>query len=204
MHSTEPDVDGPHPPHPGPLSPVAGEFVRWREGDGASLEFLVRRLSGALWHTARAYGLDGRSAEDVVQVTWLTFVRQAGTIRDPEAVPGWLMTTTRREAMRLARVRARETVRSDDTEPERPEPGRATVEDSVIASIESRMLWRHVSTLTLRCQRLLRVIAFAMRPDYDALSAELDMPLGSIGPTRRRCLDKLRSLLAADPSWSHR
>ena len=69
---------------------------------------------------------------------------------------------------------------------------------------DQRSLWRSVSRLSERCQALLRIIAFVDRPDYGAVSEALGMPVGSIGPTRGRCLAKLRSLLTADPSWSTR
>ena len=62
-------------------------------------------------------------------------------------------------------------------------------------------LWRHVALLSDRCRALLRVIAFTDRPDYAELSRALGMPQGSIGPTRGRCLAKLRLTLAADPAW---
>ena len=65
-------------------------------------------------------------------------------------------------------------------------------------------LWRHIAALPERCRALLRVIAFADRPDYAELALALGMPQGSIGPTRGRCLAKLRVALAADPSWETR
>ena len=66
---------------------------------------------------------------------------------------------------------------------------------------DQRVLWRAVSSLSERCQALLRIIAFIDRPDYGAVSEALGMPVGSIGPTRGRCLAKLRGQLAADPTW---
>ena len=63
------------------------------------------------------------------------------------------------------------------------------------------MLWAHFQQLPQNCQALLRVIAFADRPDYAAVSESLGMPVGSIGPTRGRCLAKLRTALANDPAW---
>ena len=65
----------------------------------------------------------------------------------------------------------------------------------------SDVLWTHVQDLSERCRRLLAVIAFADRPDYAAIAEALGMPVGSIGPTRGRCLAKLRAALEADPTW---
>ena len=74
-------------------------------------------------------------------------------------------------------------------------------EVAVFADRSARIVWRHVNRLSERCRHLLRVIAFEDRPDYASLTVQLGMPVGGIGPTRRRCLDKLRALLRADPEW---
>lgn len=182
---------------------AAREFSAWRAGDPAALDRLVRLLTPVLWHLVRAYGLDRESAEDVVQTTWLALVRNVDSVRDPQAVLRWATTTARREAWRTARAGKRE----DVAEPQAldaalPPVGGPDVD--VLAAGAARTLWRHVAELPERCRRLLRVIAFEDRPDYATLSAELGMKIGSIGPTRGRCLDKLRGLLAADPEWSDR
>ena len=74
-------------------------------------------------------------------------------------------------------------------------------EAEAILSDRQRRLWRHIRALPERCQALLRVIAFASQPDYAAIATALGMPIGSIGPTRGRCLTKLRTALAGDPGW---
>ena len=78
-------------------------------------------------------------------------------------------------------------------------PPTEAAEDAVLRTTRDGALWSALATLSERCQRLLRVVAFSERPDYTEISRELDMPVGSIGPTRGRCLDKLRLALAADP-----
>jgi len=207
MHGSHPGGGGDGPrsrPEQGPSS-LADDFIRWRDGDAGAVESLVRRFSPVLWHVARAYGIDAAAAEDAVQLTWMAMVRHADGIRDPLALPGWLTTVTRREAARLAQARPRETTGLDPaTTPEVADPHRLPPEDVVVASLEAEALWQHVRRLPERCQRLLRVVAFAHRPDYTSLAVELGMPIGGIGPTRRRCLDKLRALLVADPAWSDR
>lgn len=179
---------------------AAREFAAWRAGDPAALDRLVRLLTPVLWHVVRAYGLDRDSAEDVVQTTWLALVRNVDSVRDPQAVLRWATTTARREAWRTARARRR----VDTAEPELLDaalPPTAGPDAVVFAASTARTLWRHVAELPERCRRLLRVIAFEDRPDYASLSTELGIAVGSIGPTRGRCLDKLRGLLAADPDW---
>jgi RNA polymerase sigma factor (sigma-70 family) len=185
-------------------SAMARDFVRWRGGDPQALESLVRGFTGVLWHVARASGLDAAAAEDVVQLTWLALVRHADSIRDPQALPGWLITSARRLAVRTARAGQREVTALDEEVLERPGADGSGPEDLVVASEEAGVLWRHVTRLSERCQRLLRVVAFAHRPEYTSLAAELNMPVGGIGPTRRRCLDKLRTALDGDPDWSRR
>jgi RNA polymerase sigma factor (sigma-70 family) len=183
---------------------AAAEFTQWRDGDPRGLERLVHRFSGVLWHVARAYGLDASAAEDVVQLTWITLVRNADGIREPQALPAWLTTAARREAARMARARSREVIGFDGSVPEVADPRLALLEDDVAADADARVLWRHVSRLSERCRHLVRVVAFEARPDYASLTTQLGMPIGGIGPTRRRCLDKLRLMLDADPTWSYR
>jgi DNA-directed RNA polymerase specialized sigma24 family protein len=74
-------------------------------------------------------------------------------------------------------------------------------EERVLQDDGDSRLWQHIARLPERCRALLRVIAFADRPDYAAVAQSLGMPVGSIGPTRGRCLAKLRRQLATDPSW---
>ncbi len=185
------------------VADVAAErFRAYRDGDSGALESLVQTLTPLLWHIVRAYGLDTASAEDVVQNTWLTLVRKADTVAEPQAVLRWLTVTARREAWRTARASGRVDLTDDTTTLDVRTPAPSS-EDQVVRTADERALWFAVGKLNERCQRLLRIIAFHDRPDYGALSAELRMPVGSIGPTRGRCLDKLRAELATAASdWS--
>jgi RNA polymerase sigma factor (sigma-70 family) len=182
---------------------AARHFAAWRAGDPDGLDRLVRILTPVLWQLARSYGLDRETAEDVVQTTWLALVRRAESLRDPQAVWRWATVTTRREAWRHSRAGQRETTVEAEVL-DHAAPAVAGPEGVVLADRRARALWRQVARLTERCRRLLRVIAFDERPDYAALSAELGMPVGSIGPTRGRCLEKLRGLLAEDREWVDR
>jgi RNA polymerase sigma factor (sigma-70 family) len=188
-------------PVPGTLAFRAADLFRaFRGGDSAVLADLVTLVTPILWHTARAQRLDRESAEDVVQSTWLAFVRSADTITEPQAVLQWLIVSTRREAWRVVK-------RLDRAEPREFEPddlvgpAHDLPEEQVLRSDSEGRLWQHIARLPERCQALLRVIAFADRPDYAAVAHALGMPIGSIGPTRGRCLAKLRQQLSADPEW---
>ena len=175
-------------------------FAEYRDGDEAKMAELVRILTPILWHMARASRLDSATAEDVLQTVWLTLVRKADTISEPLAVLQWMVVTTKREAWRVSRNQAK-------TRPEDPQSAVGervsgeTVEEEVIRGDAQHRLWEHIEQLPERCRALLRVIAFADRPDYADLGRALGMPQGSIGPTRGRCLAKLRVSLANDPSW---
>lgn len=169
-------------------------FLRWREGDGRAMDELVRLMTPTLWHVVRAYGLDHALAQDVVQTTWLTLVRRHSSVNDARAISGWLTMCARREAWRVSRQQRR----ADPTEAESLEPHlpvHESAEQTAVADDETRRLWVAVATLNERCQRLLRIVAFDDRPDYARIAQDLAMPVGSIGPTRQRCLAKLRAVL---------
>lgn len=180
---------------------AAALFARWRDGDRRAMDDLVRLMSPALWQVVRAYGLDQALAQDVVQTTWLTLVRRHETINDPQAVSGWLTMCARREAWRVGKQQRR----ADPTETESLEshlPVHESAERTAVQDDQTRRLWAAVGTLSDRCQRLLRIVAFDERPDYARIAQDLAMPVGSIGPTRQRCLAKLRSALEGD-GWSN-
>ncbi|MFT4220460.1 MAG: sigma-70 family RNA polymerase sigma factor [Microbacterium sp.] len=180
---------------------AADLFGRWRGGEARAMDELVRLMSPVLWHVVRAYGLDHALAQDVVQTTWLTLVRRHESINEPLAVSGWLTTCARREAWRVGKLQRR----ADPTETEYLEPHLPThdsAEDVAVLDDESSQLWDAVGSLDERCQRLLRVVAFEERPDYARLAQDLSMPIGSIGPTRQRCLAKLRALLEGSQGWT--
>lgn len=181
-------------------SRAAAHFDAYRRGDEARMGELVSLLTPILWHTVRSQRLDRESAEDVVQTTWLALVRHADSIADAQAVLQWLIVSARREAWRVVK-------REDRVEPRDFEADEILArsdelpESAAVRSDGDGRLWRHVAKLPERCQALLRVIAFADRPDYAAVAKALGMPVGSIGPTRGRCLAKLRVQLANDSAW---
>ncbi|MCE4026483.1 sigma-70 family RNA polymerase sigma factor [Microbacterium sp. Au-Mic1] len=172
-------------------------FLRWRDGEPRAMDELVRLMTPVLWHVARAYGLDRALAEDVVQSTWMALMRRHAAIDEPRAISGWLTTCARREAWRVGRLQRR----ADPTETEFLEPHlpvSESAEHQAQRGTEAGALWSAVGALNTRCQRLLRIVAFEERPDYARIAQDLAMPIGSIGPTRQRCLGKLRALLEQD------
>ncbi|KAB7743236.1 sigma-70 family RNA polymerase sigma factor [Nostocoides sp. F2B08] len=181
---------------------AARAFAAYVDGDTSLMSHLVDELTPLLWHVARGQGLPRETAEDVVQQTWLRLVEHAGEIHDPQSVVKWLMTTARREAWRSSRA-GRNVDNHPDLEQldDLSETATEPVSDAVIEASEQAVLWQHVAELSERCRHLLRVIAFADRPDYAAIAEALGMPVGSIGPTRGRCLATLRAALLGDPAY---
>lgn len=178
-------------------------FAAYRSGDPEGMAALVDATTPLLWHTARSQGLGQTQAEDVVQSTWLLLVQHSAGITEPRGVLKWLLTTARREAWAVSKRVRREDVRDDmgDAMPNLAVTGDEPAE-AVVRSAEQGLLWRHFKDLPERCQQLLRVIAIAERPDYAQVANALGMPVGSIGPTRGRCLAKLRTALLGDPGWA--
>ena len=160
------------------------------------MDKLVPTHTPMLWQVARAAGLGQQDAEDVVQTVWVSLLSHLDTIRSPEALTGWLVTATRREAWRVAAAGRKTQPADHEFLVEIPDP-RADSEERVLAAEEQRTLWAALRTLDPRCQELLRIVAFVPRPDYDLVAERLRMRRGSVGPTRLRCLDKLRVALRA-------
>jgi RNA polymerase sigma factor (sigma-70 family) len=170
-----------------------------RQGSEAALGEIVTELSPLLWQVARAAGLNSSDAEDVLQTVWLRLLDHLDDIHTSAALTGWLVTTTRREAWRVSAAARRQLPADTELLSMLPDPGPGS-EEQVILDDQRRILWQAIGQLSTRCQELLRIVAFVPRPDYAAVAAEIGMPTGSIGPTRGRCLAKLRALLAGDLS----
>jgi RNA polymerase sigma factor (sigma-70 family) len=173
---------------------AASAYERWSDGDAVALDELVKVMTPVLWHVVRSYRLATELAEDVVQTTWLSLVRSKGSIHEAGAVGGWLTTTARREAWKVAKATGRG-IPVEDEELARRLPEEGSAEAEVVRRDADSLLWSAVERLSGRCQALLRIVAFEHRPDYTKIAADLEMPVGSIGPTRGRCLQKLRALI---------
>jgi RNA polymerase sigma factor (sigma-70 family) len=189
---------------PGSVPPVRAQRLtqcleRARAGEMAALDEVVRELNPLLWHVARAQGMDQSQAYDVVQTAWLELLRRLDGIRSPQALTAWLITITKREAWRVNRLAHRSTDSDELEDVADPAP---QLDEGLITTARDRTLWAHFQRLSQRCRELLRIVALVDRPDYAVVSEALAMPHGSIGPTRSRCLAKLREMLLADPAWS--
>jgi RNA polymerase sigma factor (sigma-70 family) len=155
---------------------------------------LVDAYSPRLYAVARSFRLDERTAEDLVQVAWLRLMERSQQLRDAGALGAWLCTIVRNEATRLT-TRRREIPSPLDLE------GRPSLADPVdgrlLADERALTLRSAFGRLGDECQRLLRLLLVEPPMPYDDIAAAVGRPRGSLGPTRRRCLDALRRLLPA-------
>lgn len=165
-----------------------------KAGDEAAWNLLVDNFSSMVWAVVRSVGLNEAEASDAHAATWMKLLTRIDSIREPERLPGWLRTTARNEAITVARVRSR----VDLIEPHRFDwrvaAGSGT-EDRVVAGEDEEAVRQAIVRLDDKCRELLRLLFGEPQLSYDEVAEILDRPIGAIGPTRRRCLEKLRGLL---------
>lgn len=176
---------------------VADLLSRAAGGAQPAWDEIVRRYNRLVWSVVRSYRLEQSDAADAVQTTWLRLVEHLGTLHDPDRLGAWLATTARREALRLVTKRGRERFDGADEQLASLPADGPGVEESLLASERDALVMRAVRQLDPRCQRLLRVLSAAPPPRYDAVAEAFGMPIGSIGPTRGRCLQRLKDVLAS-------
>jgi RNA polymerase sigma factor (sigma-70 family) len=165
-----------------------------RGGNDDALGQITAELTPMLWHVARAAGLGTDDAEDVVQTVWERLLSHLADIRVPQALVSWLVMTAKHEAWRMRSSGRRQLPADQEWLTALPDRAPGT-EEQIVIDEQYRALWRAVGQLSAPCQELLRIVAFVPRPDYQSVSTALGMPVGSIGPTRGRCLEKIRVLL---------
>jgi RNA polymerase sigma factor (sigma-70 family) len=171
--------------------------TRVRSGDQAAWSVLAERYTGMLWSVARGMRLSHADAADAVQTTWLRLVESLASLREPERLGAWLATTVRREALAILRrgVANRPAgLATWDDLPAADDP----LDAALLREERDVELWHAFRQLGQRCQTLLRVLTADPPPTYAEVAAALDVPIGSIGPTRQRCLGVLRKVLAPD------
>jgi RNA polymerase sigma factor (sigma-70 family) len=160
-------------------------------GDTSAWGKLVDQFARLIWAIARSHGLSVSDADDVTQTTWLRLSEHLNNLRDPERVGAWLAVTARNESLRQVR-RARRDVPFDPmVDVRRPATG-AEVDCAMLTQERDKALWRAFKTLPPNCRVLLLMLHSDPAFSYEEVSASLEIPVGSIGPTRGRCLDRLR------------
>jgi RNA polymerase sigma factor (sigma-70 family) len=172
----------------------AGELERLMlaasAGDSAAWSSLMGRFTARLRAVVRAHRLGGQDAEDVIQTTWVRLYENIGSVREPLALGAWLETTARRESVRVLRASRRE--RPADDEELATEHVPAIDEHRLVARQNRAALAQAITGLSSRQRHLLALLFAEPAPSYDEISRTLEMPVGSIGPTRARILERLR------------
>jgi len=174
------------------------------DGDAAAWAELVRRLERVVWKAVNMMTTDPDVRTDAFAATWLRLVERLRTIREPEKLPGWLTTTATNEVRQILRHRSRQAVQVDWQDPEDGlamvldaaranatdhDHGRSMVREQLAADVR-----RAFHALDEECRQIITVLVLAdPAPSYAEASEVLGRPVGSLGPSRRRCLDKLRS-----------
>jgi RNA polymerase sigma factor (sigma-70 family) len=167
--------------------------LRARNGDKQAWDALVERYAPLIWSICRRHRLDDADAADVGQSVWLRLVEQLHNIRDAAALPGWLATTTRRECGRVLRTAQHPHAAGypPDTQ-NMPDEHGVTAEQELLAAEAHAALREAVSHLPPRDRQPIAMLTEGPPLSYAEISARLGIPVGSIGPVRRRCLDKIR------------
>ncbi len=164
---------------------ASGEESAWRS--------LVDRFAGLVWSVIQGYRLPPSDAADVSQTTWLRLAEHLGTLRDPERLGGWLATTAGHECLRVLRLSGRQVPTDEVWLAETPDADVASQpEPNVLRSESHAELWSAFTLLPAKCQMLLRLLFADPTPSYDRIALATGMSVGSIGPTRGRCLEELR------------
>ncbi len=162
-------------------------------GDAGAWNELVSRFSGLVWSVARQHRLSDADSGDVCQATWLRLVESLGSLREPEAVGGWLATTARRECLRVIKHTGRQVPTDIGAEIDIADDTAVTDPARFLVAEERQSAMRTAfASLGEACRTLLALLMHDPPISYAEISATLDMPVGSIGPTRARCLDRLR------------
>lgn len=164
---------------------------RARTGDQAAWRELVRRYAWLIWSVARDHRLNAADAGDVCQVTWLRLTEQLRDMKQPEKVQAWLVTTARRESLRLLRARGARPDLAALVEPV------DSAEQEVMRDVRDDVLWRAVNSLPRRCRLLLRLVAHNPELTYADLGGAIGLARTSVGPERHRCLATLRRRVLA-------
>jgi RNA polymerase sigma factor (sigma-70 family) len=167
--------------------------TRARHGEQQAWDALVERYSPLIWSICRRHRLGDDDAQDVGQSVWLQMVRQLERIHDPAALPGWLVTVTRRECVRVRQATRKPLTAGYGWDAGNlPDREASTAEEELLAAERHAALREAFLDLPSSDRRLIALLIEDPPVPYAQISARLDMPVGSIGPTRSRCLDKLR------------
>src|SRR5580658_2454112 len=174
---------------------VQADPVAWNE--------IVERYAPLVWSICGRFQLSAGDREDVAQNVWLLLVERLGELRQPAALPGWLATTTRRECLRVVTAARKSGQPQTTLEEERQFADHdAGIDEEILIAERNAALGEALAGLSDRCQQMLAMLLADPPHSYAEISATLQIPVGSIGPQRARCLERLRrsyALIAGGP-----
>jgi RNA polymerase sigma factor (sigma-70 family) len=169
--------------------------LRAASGDAEAWSALVDRFANLVWAVARSVGLSVPDAADVSQTTWLRFCEHLGKLQDPSRAGAWLATTARREAVRVSKLGARQVVADPWSWLERPDTGSEEPGSGLVDKERDMTVQYALAVMPERCRALLMALADDPPAPYERVAARLGLAVGSVGPTRRRCLEHLRRVI---------
>ena len=164
-------------------------------GDKEAFERLVAQFSRLIWSITGEFRLVESDAADVVQTTWLRLLEHIGRLEYPDRVGSWLAATARHECLRSLAAHKRLVLGHDQQDMEEAPATGPEVDERLLARERDQVVRDAMSHLPNRWQRLLEMLMADPPVPYAEISDELGLPVGSIGPTRGRCLARLRVLL---------
>jgi len=164
-------------------------------GDHRSWERLVDKYARLIWAITRDFKLGESDAADVAQATWLRLLEHIDRIEYPERVGSWLAATARNECLRSLAARKRVVLAHDEIQLEGVAAAEPEVDEGLLAAERAQVVREALTHLPRRWQQLLELLMSDPPVSYAEISDRLDLPIGSIGPTRRRCLARLQVLL---------
>lgn len=174
---------------------IAQLVQRAADGDLWAWERLIGQYGRLIWATTHDFRLAESDAADVVQVTWLRLLENIHRLEYPERVGSWLAATARHECLRSLTARSRIVLTLDDTPLDGVALHEPEIDERLLAEERAQTVRAALSRLPWRWQRLLELLMADPPASYAEISDQLGLPVGSIGPTRGRCLERLRVML---------
>jgi RNA polymerase sigma factor (sigma-70 family) len=175
-------------------------------GDPTAWEEIVERYAPLVWSICARFQLSNHDREDVAQNVWLLLVEQLGKLRVAAALPGWLATTTQRECLRVVMAARKSERLGTGLDDALQFVDNTIIDEEILMAERNAALRAAFAELAPKCQRLLAMLTSDPPSSYAVISATLEIPVGSIGPQRARCLERLRKSGALagldDLSWT--
>jgi RNA polymerase sigma factor (sigma-70 family) len=171
---------------------VVALVVRAKAGDQVAWDEIVERYAPLVYGICTRYRLSRHDVEDVGQTVWLLLVEHLDRLREPAALPGWLATTTARECLRVVAAANKTELRRNERDESTWFVDDKAIDEEILMAERNAGLRAGFAELPARCQQLLSMLISDPPSSYASIHDALGIPVGSIGPQRARCLDRLR------------